>query len=167
MRKVILGSIVLLFILAGCSQKDSTDWYDSEAKAIESGLEQEGIDKSAVLSVEEYEGETIVLFENEGAISIANINKSNEGFSWFRSEPYFDFNVGGDVPYTTAGFDFETKNGLKGSVVYGKVFDTSIQKMKLIGDGADRELEVIGESKLFYAIHQQPFSSLKVVPVEE
>lgn len=167
MRKVILGSLILLFIVVGCSQKDSSDWYDTKEKAIESGLKQEGMDDSAVLSVEEYEGETIVFYENEGTLGIANIIESNRGYSWFRSEPYFDFDVEGDLAYTTAGFDFETKNGIKGSVLYGKVFDDSIEKMLLQGDGPDRKLEIFNDSKLFYAIHRQPFASLEVVPVKE
>ncbi|MCM3711331.1 hypothetical protein [Sporosarcina luteola] len=169
MRIVLLGSLVLLFIFVGCSQKDSSDWYNTKEKAIESGLKQEGIDESAVLSVEEYEGEMIIFFENEGALSIGNIIESEKGYSWFRNEPYFDFDVDveGELPYTIAGFDFETKKGSKGSVLYGKVIDPSTQKMMLLGDGIDRELEVSGDSKLFYTIHRQPFTSLKVVTVKE
>lgn len=166
MRKIFLGSIILLFILVGCNQKSSSDWYDTKEKAIEYGLEQEGTDESEVLSVEEYEGEIIVSFEKAGSFGVASITKNNKGYSWFRSEPYFDFNVEGDIPYTINGFDFETKTGLEVSVLYGKVFDNSIQKMKLSGDGAERELEVFEDSKLFYAIHRQPFTSLEVVPVK-
>ncbi|WP_087973533.1 hypothetical protein [Oceanobacillus rekensis] len=164
MRKVFLGSIILL-ILVGCNQKGNSDWYDTKEQAIEYGLEQEGTDESAVLSVEEFKGETIAFFEHAGSFGVASITENEKGFSWFRSEPYFDFDVEGDIPYTTNGFDFETKTGLEVSVLYGKAFDNTIQKMKLLGDGAERELEVFDDSKLFYAIHRQPFTSLEVVPV--
>ncbi|GEN82744.1 hypothetical protein SLU01_10560 [Sporosarcina luteola] len=168
MRRIFLSSIILLFILVGCSQKDSSDWYDSKEKAIEAGLKQEGTDASAVLSVEKYEEETIVFFDYDGALSIANLVESNKGYSWVRLEPYFDFDVeGSSLPYTTAGFDFETKEGSKGSVLYGKVYDESIKKLILIGDGAEKELMIFEDSKLFYTIHRQPFTSLEVIPVKE
>lgn len=165
MRKVFLGSIILL-ILVGCNQKSNPAWYDTKEQAIEYGLDQEGTGKSAVLSVEEYEGETIVAFEYAGSFGVASITESKKGYSWFRSEAYFGFDVEGDIPYTINGFDFETKTGLEVSVLYGKAFDSTIKKMKLSGDGAERELEIFEDSKLFYAIHRQPFTSLEVVPVK-
>lgn len=167
MRKVFIGSFVLLFILVGCNQKEDSRWYDTKEQAIEAGFKQEGIDESAILSIEEYEGETIVFLENDGAFGLANLNESKKGYSWSRQEPYADFDVEGDLPYTTNTLDFKTQEGTKGSVLYGKVFDSSIQKMKLIGDGADRELEVSEETGLFYTIHQQPITSLEVVPIKE
>lgn len=167
LRKVLLGSIILSFILAGCNQKSRSDWYDTKEEAIEYGLVQERIDESAVLSVEEYEGEAIVFFDNDGALGVASITKNNKGYSWFRSEPYFDFDVEGELPYTTGGFDFKTINGLKVSVLYGKVFDATIQKVRLLGDGPERELKIYEDSNLFYAIHRQPFASLEVIPLKE
>src|SRR5699024_90202 len=124
----------------------------TEEKAIKYGLEEEGADESAILSIEKYERETIVFFEKKGALSVAGITKSNKGYSWFRSTQYYDFKVGGDIPYTTGGFNFETETGLTASIIYRKIFDVATKKMKLSGDGVERELEVLEDSKLFYAI---------------
>ncbi|WP_409251219.1 hypothetical protein V1502_13800 [Bacillus sp. SCS-153A] len=65
MRRVIHKLFIAgCFFLAGCTTvSDTMDWYDSEEKAIEAGLQQNELDKSAVLSIEEHKGETIVFFK--------------------------------------------------------------------------------------------------------
>lgn len=167
MRKVIFGSIIFLFLVVGCNEKSNSDWSDTEEKAIEYGLEEEGVDESAILSIEEYEGETIVFFEKAGALGVASITKNNQGYRWFKSTQYYDFNAKGDIPYTTGGFSFDTETGLTVSVIHGKVFDSSIQKMNLSGDESERDLKIFKDSKIYYSIHQQPFSQLDVSPVIE
>ena len=175
MRKALLSCVVLLFMLVGCHLQESSnlhndDWHPTKEQAIESGLKQEGTDESSLLSVENYEGETIVFFEIDGALSIANIVESSAGYSWIRSNPFYDVQVEGvakDLPYMSAGFEFETNKGTKGAVLYGKVFDSSIRTMNLLGDGEDRELKVFNDSRLFYSLHEQPFAFLEVVAVKE
>lgn len=164
MRKIFLSGLILL-ILVGCDQSSNADWYDTKEEAIAYGLEQEGMDESAVLSVEDYEGETIVFFEKTGSLGVASITENEKGYSWYRNEPYVNFQVEGDIPFTTNGFELETKSGSVVSVLYGKTFDHTINKMKLSGDGAERELEVFEDSQLFYAIHEQAYSSLEISPV--
>jgi hypothetical protein len=122
---------IALLLLIGCSQYSSSDWYDTKEKAIANGLEQEGLDESAVLAVEDYEGETIVFVERTGALGVASITENNKGYSWYRSEPFFNFYVEGELPFTSDSFKFETKTGLDLSVLYGKAFDHTIKKMKL------------------------------------
>lgn len=164
MRKIFLGTCILFLILVGCNQENDSNQFETKEEAIEFGLEEEEVDKSAVLSVEEYEGETIVFYERQGSLGVASITENIQGYSWFRSSPYFGFEIEGDLPYTTNGFNFETESGLELSVLYGKVFDNSIQSMKLSGDGDQRDLTVDENSKLFYAIHQQPFSTIEITP---
>ena len=167
LRKTFLGSIILLYILVGCNQENSSNWYETKEKAIEYGLEQEEVDKSAVLSIEEYEGETIVFYERAGSLGVASISENNKGYSWYRSEPYLGFDIEGDIPYTSNGFNYGTESGLELSVLYGKVFDNSIQSLKLSSDGTERELEIFGNSRLFYAIHRQPFTSIEITPIKD
>ncbi|SHG56268.1 hypothetical protein [Ornithinibacillus halophilus] len=168
MRQLFLGSIFILILLAGCSQDDRSSWFETKEKAIEHGLEKENVDQSAVLSVEEYQGETFVFFVRAGGLGVASLTESKKGYRWFRGEPYFGFDVDDafkNIPYTTNGFTSETKTGLEYSVLYGQVFDHSIQRLKLLGAGEERDLEIFGDSKFFFAIHQQPFSSLEIVPI--
>ncbi|ATP40037.1 hypothetical protein CSE16_08240 [Solibacillus sp. R5-41] len=164
MRKI-LTLLVFVSFLTGCNP-DATGWYDTKEDAIKYGLEQEssnGLEKATLLSVEEYMDETIVFFEFANALGVASITESKKGFSWYRDSPYSDFE--GDIPYSTMGFDIETKQGTEISILAGKVFDTKIQKVKLRGEGNDRELIITENSRLFYTIHNAPYRSLEIIPI--
>jgi 3D (Asp-Asp-Asp) domain-containing protein/LysM repeat protein len=134
--------------------------------AIKYGLELEqgsSENKATLLSVEDYKGETIVFFEFNNALGVASVAESKNGFSLYRSGPYSGFE--GDTPYSTMGFDIETKSGLEISILAGKAFDTNIQNVKLLGDGSERVLTITEKSRLFYAIHEEPFDSLEIIPI--
>jgi hypothetical protein len=60
-----------------------------------------------------------------------------------------------------------TKEGTEVSILVGKAFYTNIQKVKLLGDVNERELPITEKSRLFYAIHDAPYGSLKIVPIVE
>jgi hypothetical protein len=154
---------VFILLLVGCNT-DNHEWYDTKEDAIKYGLEQEGSDnKATLLSVKDYKGETIVFFEFNNALGVASIAESENVFNWYRSRPYSGFE--GDSPYSTMGFDIETKSGLKVSILAGKAFDTNFQKIKLLGDGSERVLTITEKSRLFYAIHEEPFDSLEIIPM--
>ena len=166
MKKLrVLVSICLFFILVGCNENSGQTWYETKEEAIKFGLQQEGTDNSAILGIEEFEGETFVFYVEGGALGVASLTEDKRGFSWYRSQPYVGFDAN-DSPYSTAGFDYKTVSGLEVSILVGKVYDNSIQTMKLIGDGAERELQVHKDSKLFFAIHKVPFNSINVEPME-
>jgi hypothetical protein len=65
----------------------------------------------------------------------------------------------------TVGFDFQTYKGQKIKIIAGKIYDNTIQKMVLKGDGSNRELLIYGELRLFFSVHEAPFNRLEVVPV--
>lgn len=150
----------------GCNQESSIEWQDTKEAAIESGLKQEEAGEESILSIEEFEGETFVFYEHLGGLGVANIVESENGFGWKRSHPYNDFEVNGELAYTTSGFDIKTETGLDVSVLIGKTFDPSIQKMKLLGDGSNRQLNVYGENRFFYALHKMPFEAVSVTPIQ-
>ncbi|WP_430786910.1 hypothetical protein VBD025_15055 [Virgibacillus flavescens] len=160
--QVYIGGISLMLMLVACSQGSNSNWHNTEDEAIEFGLEEEGTDTSAILSTEKFKGETIVFYDHNGSFGVASITKNDKGYSWFRSEPYFGFDVSGDLPFTTAGFTYETEKGIEVPILYGKVLDPSVQKLKLTGDGNERELQLDENSPFFFAIHEEPYHSLKV-----
>lgn len=157
-----------LLLLIGCNQENNSnrsDWFEKKEEAIEHGLHQEGTDSKAVLSIQEIDGETIVFYLYESALGVASITESDKGCSWYRSRAYTDFE--GDVPYSTAGFEYETATGLSIPILVGKAFDISIEKMKLVENGTERELQIFENSRLFFAIHTLPFSSIEVIPIKK
>jgi hypothetical protein len=158
-----ISLLLLIYLLVGCST-DTSEWYDSKEDAIKYGLIQEG-SNAILLSVEEYADETIVFIELNNALGVASITESKKGYSWYRGEPYSGF--GGDAPYSRMGFDIGTKEGTEVSILVGEAFDTNIQKVKLLGDGNERELPITEKSRLYDAIHDSPYGSLKIVPIVE
>lgn len=132
-------------------------------KAIEYGLQQAEIDKTSLLSIEEFKGETLVFYEYNNSLGVASITESKKGFSFFRNTSYVGFD--GDTAHTRLGFDFKTKSGVTVNILAGKASSKDILKMKVIGDGKERELSISKYSRLFYTIHEEPYSSLDVIPV--
>lgn len=166
LRKIVCFIVVsCLIALTGCSQEeDATQWYDTKEKAIHYRLKQEGTNETAILSIEDFKGETIVFYEFERALGVASITESEEGFSWYRNRAYSGFE--GDSPYSTVGFEFETETGLNVPILAGKASDISIEKIQLKGDGLERDLRIFDTSRLFFSIHEAPFSLLEVIPIK-
>lgn len=154
-----------MVFLVGCNQASATKWHDSKEAALEYGLKQEGTERESVLSIEEFKGETFVFYEYMGGLGVANIVESGNGYRWKRSRPYFDIEAGGERSYSTAGFDIETDTGVVVSVLIGKTFDSSIEKMNLLENGTERELKVYGEKGFFYALHNKPFDDFDISPI--
>lgn len=165
-RWFLAGSLFVSFLLAGCGLGEQANWYDTERKAMEAGLLKEGTDESAILSTEKVEGETIVFYEYMGALGTASITETRKGYSWFRNEPYLDFETEGSLPYTTAGFEMETKSGLKIPVLAGKILDPSVKGIKLVRNGVARELSIPNGSDWFYAINEELTGPVEVIPVQ-
>ncbi|WP_147802847.1 hypothetical protein [Alkalicoccus halolimnae] len=157
--------LCLLLFVVGCNQESAIEWKDSKEEAIESGLEQEETERESVLSIEEFEDETFVFYENMGGLGVAHIAKSEKGYGWNRSQPYNDFEVEGELAYSTSEFDMKMETGLEISVLIGKTFDSSIQEMKLLEDGTERKVKVLGENRFFYALHKKPFDTVSVSPI--
>ncbi|MEZ0481031.1 hypothetical protein [Planococcus sp. SSTMD024] len=147
--KALMIGICVLFILAACNQ---SDWYDTRDEAIENGLQKEGISASADVSVEEYDGETIVLYAQDNSLGVASITESEKGYSWYRSAPNHRFEVTGDLPYTTGSFEFETESEVQVPILYGEIFNSTIQVNDVASCEGLNELTLLGDSKLFYAV---------------
>ncbi|QOY34738.1 hypothetical protein AWH56_018700 [Anaerobacillus isosaccharinicus] len=160
MKKLFLLFCFITF-LVGFTQ-DNSKWYSTKEEAINYGLEQES-SNAILLSVDEYNGETIVFFELNKALGVASITESKKGFSWYRDKAFSGFD--GDSPYSTMGFEMETKQGSKISILVGKAFDKSIKQMKILDGGNEKILPITENSRLFYTIHNAPFSSLEVIPI--
>lgn len=160
MKKLFLLFFSITF-LVGCTQ-DSSNWYNKKEDAIKYGLEQEGTN-ATLLSVEEYSGETIVFFERNKALGVSSITEGKKGFSWYRDKGYSDLES--ESPYSTMGFEMETKQGTKISILVGKAFDKSIKQMKILDDGNEKILPITENSRLFYTIHNAPFSSLEIITI--
>lgn len=151
-----------LFLFVGCNQESKRVWFETKEEAIDYGLQQEGTNSKGVLTIEDINDESIVFYEYSGAFGVASITASEKGFSWYRNTAYTDFE--GDTPYSTAGFEYETETGLSILILVGKAFDNSIQKMKLIEGGSERELQIFEKSRLFFTVHSLPYSSIEVIP---
>ena len=162
----IVINLCLLFFVVGCNQESAIEWHGSKEIAIESGLKQEETERESVLSIEEFEGETFVFYKYMGGLGVANIVESEKGYGWKRSQPYNNFEVEGELAYSTSGFDIKTETGLEVSVLIGKTYDSSIQEMELLGDGNARKLTVFGGNGFFYALHKMPFDAVCVSPIQ-
>lgn len=149
----------VVFIVAACNQTSSSDWYGTKDETIEIGLQEEGINRPTNISVEEYEGETIVFYESEGALGVASITESEEGYKWFKNSPTFSFDVTGDLPYTTGKFSFETESGLQVPILYGEIFDNSVQITDLQKNEDFNDAKLIGNSNLFFTFLETPLES--------
>lgn len=168
MRKTVglLISGFLLIFLIGCSGNDyKLEWHATKEEAISHGAAEEGIENSSILSIEEIDEETIVFYTFEGAFGVASIAESDEGYAWYRSTNHVGFS--GEGSYATMGYSFETEAGNDISVLVGKAFDANISKMRLSGDGAEKELQVFQGSRLFFTTHDAPFHSLELIPMED
>ncbi|MBM7661170.1 hypothetical protein JOC85_001942 [Bacillus mesophilus] len=166
MKKIFYFFVFILVLLTGCAFQGNEEivWYETKEQAIDEGLQLEGITREEILSIEELDGETIVFYEYDKSLGVASITQSAQGYSWYRSRGYTDLE--GVAPFSTAGFEYETKSGLNVPVLVGKAFDQSITKMKLIESNAEKELEVFDKSRLFFSILKLPFSSIEIKPVK-
>ncbi|WP_341960273.1 hypothetical protein NM897_10465 [Planococcus maritimus] len=143
-KTMVLG-ICLAFTLAAC---DQAVWYDTKEEAMENGLE----DKASGVTVEEYKGERIVLYEYEGALGAASITESEKGYHWYRSVPYHGFENTGDLPYTTGSFTFETEAGVEVAILYGAIFDSTMEINEVASREELTEVTRLDESNLFYSL---------------
>lgn len=158
--KTLIVGICILFTLVACNENSSSDWYDTRDEAVEMGVQEEGINRSAVLSVEEYKNETIVFYEHEGDLGVASITESEKGYHWFRNSPYFGFDVTGDLPYTTASFNYETETGMLVPILYGQIFDNSVQIIDLENLENGNEVKLLGNSNFFFTFLETPLEDL-------
>ncbi|HWL24185.1 MAG TPA: hypothetical protein VNR38_10630 [Ureibacillus sp.] len=165
MGKSIYALIILcvMVFVVGCNEDSIIEWQNSKEDAVKAGLKEEGADSKSILSIEDFEGETFMVYEYRGGLGVANIVKSEKGFGWNRSQPYYDFEVyGGGLPYSIAGYEIEMETGLIVYVLIGKTFDSSIREMQISGDGSVRKVKVNEKSGFFYAIHKLPFNKVDV-----
>lgn len=158
----------MLFLLMGCNS-DEMQWFETKEKAIEFGLIQELADEEAILSIEEVNGETIVIFKKTNAIGVASITKSKKGFGWYRSSPYIDLSQisteKSDSIYKTI-LDVKTKSDSYIYVVIGKVTDPLVESVVIHGDGEDKILEITKNERYFYHIPSAPIESLTFSMIE-
>jgi len=161
--------VIYLFLSVGCSQESNNikrAWFETKEEAIKHGLKEEGRNRKTLLSIQEIDNETIVIYEFNSSLGIASLTKGDKGFSWFRGKPYLDL-AGEEIPYSTAWFEYETESGLKIPILIGKAFDESIIKMKLIEKRVERELNIIENSRWFFEIDTSPYSSMEVIPINK
>lgn len=151
-----------IFLLTACSEGNSSERHDTKDKAIEFGLQEEGTDNSSILSIEEFKNETIVFYDYDNTLGVANVSEDSNGYRWFRTEAYLDFEISGDLPYTTGSFNYETEKGIEVPILYGKLLDDSIDEIILKGDGIERELPLFNKSPFFFAIYENPSASMEV-----
>ncbi|TMU85011.1 hypothetical protein FGG79_14015 [Bacillus sp. BHET2] len=158
--------ILCIFSLFACSSQDSREWFETKEEAVDHGIRtSESGSPLKQLSMEEYQGETIVFYDYAGSLGVASISKSTKGYSWYRSNPYFGFESDGEMSYSTAGFVLETESGVKIPILYGKAIDPSIEKMKVFGDGPSRDLEISKHARFYYMIHEADYDQLEITPV--
>ncbi|WP_409251220.1 hypothetical protein V1502_13805 [Bacillus sp. SCS-153A] len=92
--------------------------------------------------------------------------EAEQGFSWYRNHPYNGFESSGELPFSTVGFDLETRSGTTISILAGQVFNPSIKSISLTDGEIMRNLKIDAESGLFYAVHEAPFPTLVIEGVK-
>ncbi|WP_227396119.1 hypothetical protein [Jeotgalibacillus aurantiacus] len=168
MKRILFIFFILsfAFFIAGCNNENAVEWFDTQNEAIESGLAQEGSGLESVLSTEKFQGETFVFYESSSGLGTGNIIENNGTYSWKRTDPIVNFEVEGELPYSTAAFPFQTDSGISASILTGKAFDHTIQEMKLSGDGEERNLKLRGDNRFFYALIKVPYEDISLTPVQ-
>ncbi|UCZ55057.1 hypothetical protein LGQ02_10165 [Bacillus shivajii] len=164
MKKSLWFVSLLIFTLwlVGCNSQN-LELFETMEEAVTFGLEKEGSDKNALLSVEEYKGETLVFYELDDSLGVSSITKSEEGFNFFKNTSYVRF--GEENAHYIIGFEFETKSGVKIPILAGKANDEDIQKIIVLEGGIEKELNISKNSRLFYTMYEEPFDSLDVIPI--
>lgn len=159
----LLGVVFILIITVACGPQ-KFDWFDTKEQAINAGLLEENTSIDLLLSVEEINDSTLVFYDYNDALGIAEIIEKEDMFRWHRGSPYTDFE--GVSPFVTANLEVETKSGQTILIVAGKVLDTSIRKIKLLEFENEKVFELSEHSKLFYFIVDSFSASIMLNPEE-
>ncbi|MBM7096021.1 hypothetical protein JSY36_09655 [Bacillus sp. H-16] len=162
MKRLLIAVLMCsVMIMAACSGGESLTWYETKEEAIQEGVISEGAGGYAVLSVEEYDGETFIFYEYNDALGVASIAESDKGYAWYRSSAYYGFE--GDSPIHTIGFQTETYSRFEVAVIAGAVNDSAITSVHVAGG---EPLDIHGPSGFFYLIHDGTVELTEVEAVE-
>lgn len=172
--KYFFSIIFIILLLSGCNSDtiDTTDTYiyfDTKEDAIQHGITVENITEEEILSVEEHMGETIVFFEKDKALGVVTIPKNEKGYRWYRNTPLSGF--AGDIDYSNVTFDIETSNGKKISILAGRIFDFTIERVIIKNKKTEFEKEIwvkeLNKSELYYSIIDGSFGHYEVIVQRE
>ena len=156
----LISIFILLLFLVSCSS-DDIKWFKTKEKAIEFGMQFEIIDE--IFAIEEVEGETIVIYEHNGAMGVASIAEGKKGYGWYRISPYLDLSKAeGNKSIFIKPLDVKTKTDLYFTIVVGKVYDPLAENVIVHGDGEDKILQITNNHRLFYYIPTAPISDLSL-----
>lgn len=143
--------IMLLIIVAGCTNDSNEKWFDTKEQAIQYGFEQH-FDGGNVDIFGEYsiEGQDFIVFYIKGrqAIGAANIAIKNEQYLYYQPQPIVD--PGDTEPFSWAKTIFTDLNGNKHLLVLGKVINSKMDSIKIIESGNARKIPIDQITQCFY-----------------
>jgi hypothetical protein len=134
MKKIIILLFVVLFISACTKQAQKEEkYFPKEQEAIQYGAKLEQI---KILTQTRYKNETIsLIFKSPNLIGVASVSSNKDGFSWYRSDPFFNIE-------TKVAFDFTAKSGNTIPILIGKVQNAETKKVRLTNKSKNIDMEL-------------------------
>ena len=158
--------IMLLIFVVGCSGQpvNQSIWYATESEAITRGIDGENLLMENIIGMEEVDGDTVVVFATDVSVSFAWIVESKEGYQWYRSELIYNINTESQ-PDDLSRFTLntETLSGKEIFLIHGKIYDESIKRVRLNGDGKASEFEVNNRFGIYYFITTNELVSVEPI----
>lgn len=166
---IYIAMLIPALMLSGCSDQtvkkvETEHRYAELEEAIAMGLEEERADQNKVLYQEDINGETVVIFQSiGGSIGLATLY-NNDGWMWFRSNPFYD--ISGDFQQTHSSFTITSENEQKLNVLFGKVQDARIKEVSVKINEHSFNLPVIhkGSSRYYLYVTPDDMKDVKVTP---
>lgn len=168
---IFIAMLIPALMLSGCSdqtvkKEEAEHRYAELEEAIAKGLEEEKADQSKILYQEDINGETVVIFQSiGGSIGLATLH-NNDGWMWFRSNPFYD--ISGDFQQTHSSFTITSENEQKLNILFGKVQDARIKEVSVELSGQNFNLPVIYKGSARYYLYVTPddMKDVKVTPIQ-
>lgn len=139
-------------------------YYATVEAALKEGMESESGENKEILSIREWDQETIVLFLADDALGHASISKTDRGFRWYRSTALIGLKRG-TAPEAVIKREAVTENGMKYALAAGAVDKSDLKRATMNIDGSTVELE-IHKSGYFYFVTNEPIRKFSIVQLQ-
>ncbi|MGZ4106580.1 MAG: hypothetical protein ACXVO1_04455 [Tumebacillaceae bacterium] len=153
--------VVFAVLLGGCASATNKDidrhvWYHSEEDAITNGLSSEHVARADLLGIEKEQDETFVFYHLGMALGVANIIKSDKGYSWDRISNYTQVDSQ-DQPFVSITGNITSEKKQTRKVVSGIVYSNKIKELQLYQNNNLVQSQVIDSvPRVFYFLVHDP-----------
>ena len=146
-----IAIIVLIAILVFSNKpiNDKTIKGISYTDTVKKGLQNEGVAVDDLLYEETLNSQRIVYFTAHDSLGIAYLSKVNDGWTWVRPCPLFDFKSD-DSAYASGGVELHTPDGHQLYLVMGKIYSPQISKIIIGNEKIEAVIRGNGENTFWF-----------------